>query len=344
MLKKAFYLLTAALILTNCAGSHEKSESHADAGVTGTLTLDGKTETLGHVFARRIERDLYMAGADEAIAVFLSNKPLPLTELGLLLKDFSKGEDREFLNETSITGLCFIIKKERSFKDDTISMDDRYIMTKGRLRQCPIMVGELLEGFSLKHGRISARSEHKLLAPDPSENDSKSDLKYSYTVSFETDLQGRSVCPEFEGSPPVDEAVVSEPGTAQGTAIVNGKKIELKYAYARRKKVFFDEPDELIEVVITNRPYQAEEIVTLLDNNPNSRSLQGLILAFSNNPTVTATLFVHKSAEPRYLPSRLEPNDFAITRDRISGKTKGSDEAFKEKWSYSVSLDVPFKR
>lgn len=50
MFKKALYLLCAAWIITNCACTQEKSGSQPQAGTTGTLTFDGKTEKLSHVF------------------------------------------------------------------------------------------------------------------------------------------------------------------------------------------------------------------------------------------------------------------------------------------------------
>src|SRR4026209_240922 len=97
MIRTSSFILTAALILTSCA-TKATPGSETQSKVTGSLTIEGKTEKLEHVYARRIERDLYMAGADEAIAVCLTNKPLPLTELGVLLKDFSYGpNERDFL-------------------------------------------------------------------------------------------------------------------------------------------------------------------------------------------------------------------------------------------------------
>lgn len=264
MMKKALYVLTAALIFSSCTSAPNESGSPTLSGLAGSLTIDGKTEKLGHVFARRIECNL--KGGDEAIVVLLSNKPLPITELIILLKDFSLGEkERDFFKDSSIYGLFFVIEKEKPFKENLVSFD-RFIIRAGRLHQTDIMVGEFLEDFSLKQGRISARSKQD--PEDVSQDEPQSDLKYSYTASFEADLQGRSVCEAFEGSPSADEgAVFSEPGTAEGVVVVSGKKIKLEYAYARRKKVFFDEPDELIEVVITGRPYQGEEIATILGMN-----------------------------------------------------------------------------
>jgi hypothetical protein len=345
MLKKALYLLTTTLIFFNCACTQEKGKSQTQSRVTGTLTIDGKTEKLDYVYARRIERDLYMAGADEAIAVCLSNKPLPLTELGLLLKDFSYGpNEREFLKDTSITGLLLTIEKEEPSEPGRVSYD-RYVIRAGRLL-LDERTNESFAGFSLSQGRISARAEHKLVTDEGYEGESKNNLKYSYSASFEAILQSRSVLTEFEGSSSADMTpMFSEPGVAQGEVVVNGKAIRLEYAYARRKRVFFDEPDENIQVVITNRPYTVDEIASLLDMNPVHRTMQGLVLSFSNNPSLSAGLTVHKAIETNsFLPGTADPGDFLIKPDRITGKTSGSDKIFNEKWSYSFSIDVPFKR
>ena len=344
LMRTTLLAVIAALVLSGCA-AQDKPGSEKQSKVTGSLTIEGKTEKLEHVFARRIERDLYMAGADEAIAVLLSNKPLPMTELGVLLKDFSYGPtEREFLKDTSITGLLLTIKKEEPSEPGRV-LYDRYVIRAGRLSLDQRM-NEAFSDFRLIQGRISARAEHKTAPDEGDEDKSQKHLKYSYTANFDTILQSRSVCKEFEGSSSSNTApVFSEPGSAQGEVVVNGKAIKLEYAYARRKKVFFDEPDEKIQVVITNRAYTVEEIASLLDMTVNKRPLQGLVLTFSNNPNMSAGLSVHKAVDPPdSVPGNVKMGDFLIKPDRISGKTKGADDFFKDKWSYSFSIDVPFKR
>ena len=337
MLKQALCLVTATLILTNCAGTQEKSGSLKDAGATGTLTIDGKTEKLEHVYARRIER--YRLGGDEAIAVFLANKPLPKAELDTLLNDFAYGaKQMDFLKDSSINGLFFLIKKEEPFHE--LVGFERFVIKAGRLLEAPVMAGEWFKEFSLMQGRVIARSEGPEFVPD--DYKPENGLTYSYTARFESDLQGKSACKEFEGSPSADVgAVISEPGTAVGSVVVNGKKMKLEYAYARRKRVFFDEPDELVEVLITDRPCKVEEIATILEMYPGDTTPQRLVLKFSNNPTVTGHLEIF--TPDGYYPDSAEAKDFLIKKDRISGRTKGTGASFKEKWSYSVSLDVPFK-
>ena len=334
MMKKISYLLTSMLIFSSCSGTHEKNGSQTQSSSFGTLTLDGTTDKLLHVFARRIE--LYRLGGDEAIAVFLANKPLPEAELNTLLDEYAYGaNERDFLKDNSINGLFFIIKKEELFKDKYVGFE-RFVIKAGRLFEAPVMVGEWFKEFSLMQGRIIARSNGPEYVPE--DYQPENGLQYSYTTRFEADLHGRSVVKEFEGSPSADVgAVFSKQGTAQGELILNGKNRKLRYAYARRKRVFFDEPDELVHVLITEQPVSVEEVATILDLPPSERNPQRLVLRFFNNPEAWAQLEIDG-----YYPDSLEFKDFLIKQDRISGKSRGLGQFGNGKWSYSLSLDIPF--
>ena len=129
------------------------------------------------------------------------------------------------------------------------------------------------------------------------------------------------------------------------TLTVDGQTMKLAHAYARRKRVFFDEPDELIEVMVTEKAYPAAGIPTLFDKRTDDSPVHGIVLIVANNPAPSVGIRMrYRSSSPGdFTPTGAEIGDFSITKGAISGRSEKKREDFGKKWSYTLRLDVLFK-
>lgn len=317
ILKNTMCLLVTAFFLSNCERIEVQKPSPEQSEVTGTLTIDGKTEKLNNVYAQRIPGN--------RLGVLVTTKPVPEKELPALFEPFSPrsnskfNDQKDFLKANQIDGLFLNIDKQQ--RGNTVSYEQSFIHA-GRITDQPVY--QQFEQFSLKQGKIIAKCGK---ASD---------------ASFEVSLKGEPPCKEHEGTPTQETPVIrSEQGTAQGRFTMNGSSIELKYAYAQRKRVFFDEPDEAIVVVISEHALSDQEVTDIL-NQPDERKIQSLKVGFGCENDIAGVRIVWKGKDPINHFTYIE--GLSITKERVSLRLSDDKEVFRDRFSYSVSVDVPFRR
>lgn len=278
----------------------------------------------------------------------LTNKPVPEADMPTLLEKFEASiEQQSFLSDKSMSGLVFIISKG-AVPDPDIGFNG-HVIKEGRAHL--VTRGEI-QGFSMKKGAMKGKAHYEDARSGGEIELKLSDGKkftYKYAVEFEAMAQGEPLFREREGAVPPDiPYLLSKQGTAEGTLTVDDKTVVLKYAYALRKREFFDEPEEHIKILATDQPLSDEVLVNVLykDMDPTKMVIQGIILhIFAHTSKDFETTICHKRVDRGTLGltgSAVE--DLSITGGRITAKTTDTHEAWGHKWTYSVSVDVPFKR
>jgi hypothetical protein len=357
LVNKFLIFLTALLLFANCASKQEEKTApanHAVANnavanhaVSGTVTINGKAENLSHVYARRmVWTSSISSGKLEYFALVFTNKPVPEAEMSKLLKGFAGNVwEQDFLQDKSISGVVFIVDKVKS-----LNFEQRYegqVIHDGRSY---ISTGNFNE-FSMQKGRMRGKTSRAdrsggeiKVTPDKGKP-----FTFKYAVEFEATPQGEPLNKEWEGAVSSDlPYLLSEPGRAEGAVTVDGKTVNLKYAYALRKREFFDEPEETIKILATDKPVAEDVLLKFLYTggyNPKEGKVQGLLLTISpDNDKRLDVPILHQSADDGYINTNSAIEGLSITGERVTAKATEAGTQSGKNWNYSVSVDLPFKR
>ena len=353
LFRGTLFFLTAMLLFANCATKQEEktastnnkvSRAVTNNKVSGTVTIDGKPVNLSHVYARRV---LTHSKAFEYLALVLTNQPVPEDDMPTLLENFHANiEQQSFLSDKSTSGVVFIISK--GWVPDFDIGYEGHVIKEGRAH---FVLRKKFADFSMKKGVMKGKAEDEGAAGAEIERKLSDGKKftYKYAVDFEATPQGEQLFKEREGAVPSDVPyLLSKQGKAEGTLTVDDKTVNLKYAYGLRKREFFDEPEEEITILATDKPLGNDVLVDVLykGNNPTKFDIQGVEITIHAHTSKDFGIAIcHKKIDGMGIISTLGAvEDLSITAGRITTKTSDTHEAWGHRWKYSVSVDVPFNR
>ena len=304
----------------------------ANGTVLGTFNLNGKPVRLKYVYARR--RDAKLPDRSGIIDMFITDQPVPEEIFAKVYADkyhtFYLGED--YLKETPINGIYIAVEKGRCCKDKV-----HYFVT---VMSPEGYVGDSAEftTFNLQSGALKARAESKR------DGDG---MKWNYAINLTANLgklpsQGppRAVATIKSTTPlPPDE------GKATGSLKLKAKTYNLKYAYTWRERIFFDEPDERIFVLITEGPVAPDKKI-FEDNFEmgmliGSDKIRGIELIIDPSGVPLQSNFLLQNGTLSDSTERTELKEFRIENGRVKGRAeyKGEDGIR----TYSVTFDAPLK-
>jgi hypothetical protein len=322
----------------------------SDGAITGALTINGKPTILKYAYARR---HIITRSASEKFAVIeilLADKEVPDEALTAMFADNSDRvvghgnpftEDKNLLSLTSTSALLFTIHKSQINTSPTGYFES--VVTRDGLLY-PISIASTdFEEFDLKQGVVTATAKNEIdesvsVPDDAGYSTRKATLKYSYRVSFQARFAKAGT------SAPADTKVLSE-GTATGEINLEGQAGALKYAYARGERVFFDEPEKIVHVLITDVPIPAEHLEAAFNDGflPDDLKVKGIHLKTDADGKLIK-YSVREWGNPVAISivrgaDELAVKEVAATGDRVKGKVSSKNEANKQ--SFSVTFDAP---
>jgi len=339
----AFLFLALSLSLIDCSSvlGQTASTTMSDI-VTGQLSFDAKPAILKHIYAHRMKRS-NSGGDREILALVLTTKALSAADLQNLLNRYSLSlMEQELLADKMVTGLFFLIVKNNLrlpiYIENFISTG-RVYRNGGR----PFLEFDLSKG-RMRGKAVDATTEN---GADGTDATGGARFNYRYTVKFEATLRGEALYQVLDGAAAPGELTTNlKQGTAEGTLTVNGSQINLKYAYAARKRLFFDEPEESMPVLITDRPVSKEDLLrTFRDKELIAPGFQGILVTFTNQKISFLSMFIfHQSLESGVFATATGAEEVTITKENISAKVVGEDKTTRDRWTYSVKFSASFNK
>lgn len=340
-LRRASFLIASLVVVGHAAPQEQAARAAADA-VNGRLSIGEKSFELRHVNARRMVVDS-MAGKREVIGVALTDKALSAEDLSRIVEDYPR-TDQIVLSDKGVTGLFLVVLKVAVEDPVRMVTYTESIVRTGKIEK--LGAWHCLD-FHLAKGRLRATIADFATEGDgdPAIVPTIGGLRFSYTAQFEATVQGQPLRKELEGaSRPSAPLATPKPGTADGQLTVNGTAIRLKYAYAMRTRAFFDEPEEIVVVLITDHALSDEDVLHALTNGaPVRESVQGVQLRLhAHDPSFVQAIILHRSLESGFDITAAEARDVAITRGQIVGRASGEGRVSDSSWTLSVSFNSPF--
>jgi hypothetical protein len=335
-----FCLLISVLLITGCArqAATDGKGSPVAGKIEGNLTVNGKSETLKHIYSRRVEAT--PEGQQAEINLLLSNQSLSEETVE---KIFGDAENRflnndDILKEATVQALYLNIPKYRYSPDQKIEYDATLITPKYVLQQND---STQFAEFDLKQGVIQAKahSEWEDTTFDEKLNDVK--VKCGYSVDFQTALKeiaGQNANREKTNAQPPGE------GSAEGKMRYESETVTLKYAYAKRFKLFFDEPEEYITVILTDKAIPEASRLEVLENGGLPKStynLRGIFIGINQFGSINGGNVVFNSDS--LMTNYFTPKQCILENGRIKGNFKYDKEERKNRddRDFAVTFDAP---
>jgi hypothetical protein len=334
-------LLISTILLTGCARQQSTTTTEAgpagDTKVTGNLSVKGKAEALKHVYTRRVEAT--PEGKQAAIEVLLVNQAL---SEALVDKIFADEENRfmnsdNILKDTTIHALYLNIPKNQ-YKKDIVNYDATLITPRDSFQQGD---DTKFSEFDLKKGVLTAKTDSQW--DDSFFNDKFHEVKVkcSYSVDFQAVLQAPAGQPV--GADPPATQIPAE-GTANGKMTYEGETVALKYAYAKRFKLFFDEPEDYMIVLLTDKTIPEPSRLEIFEKNGwlySKYKLQGMVLMIDQFGRINGGGVESKS--DALSTNLFTPKQCALENGRIKGQTSYDKERrmSKDERDFSVTFDAP---
>lgn len=302
--------------------------------VLGTLTVNGKPIRLRYVYARR--REASLPDRSGIIDLFITNQPVPEEIFAKIHADkyhyLYLTED--YFKDTSITGIYLCIDKGRSGREK-VSYFCTLMTAEGYLNDAVEFTS-----FTMQGGAIRARAENKRDGEE---------AKYNYSFNVNANLgklPGQAVgAQKAVASIRSTSPLPPEEGKVTGSLQLKGKTYNLKYAYAWRERIFFDEPDEYIHVLITEGPV-AQDKKIFEDNFEMGRligedKIRGIELLIDPSGVPLASHFLLQSGTLSDSTERTKIIEFKIENGRVRGKAEYRGEDGIR--TYTVSFDARLK-
>jgi hypothetical protein len=338
--KQTRFAMLSLLILIALAGcAKEKAAVKSPDKIQGTLSIDGNNISLKHIYARRTE-----AIEDQKrpyIEILLASEKIPdetLTEIYSALADGGYLSDSA-LTGTSIKGLHIRIDKTQRYKDVEIGFYMDLLIPEDVIYTD---ADHKFEAFDLKRGAIKASAKNEWEQTDYGNMNSRK-VKYSYAVTFETSLtSSNTAATELSSQPPAE-------GSADGMVQTKDEVIPLKYAYACREKMFFDEPEVQVKLLITSSPIPEKDRLKALNDLWD--------LDFESRPEGSVEIKIDQFGRMEYgyiraksdnlSTNRFTPKACLLEGDRIKGNfQKEINEKSSVDFSikdFSATFDAPLK-
>lgn len=324
-------------IVTGCGkGQVSKPEAKSSGKVEGSLTVNGKTEALKHLYARRVDAKPGYGG-EAAINVLLTNQPISDELLNRLFEEMDKQpfeRDELVVKGSSLSALSFRISKNQSFKNwGTIRSDGTLVTPEGFIGG---RTTHEFQEFDLQKGLLRAKAEKEWEENKLGDGSKRKSNQCSYSLSFEASLGESNVrSAKVEALP--------DQGTATGMMTSkDGVAIELKYAYAWKERLFFDEPEEKTVVLVTDKPIPRDKKAEVVDEvqSLDRHGVQGLRFMINEFREVYWVYFIAKS--DLFNTNSFNNVEWVVENDRVRGKAdfakSGSDTR-----DFSVTFDAPLK-
>lgn len=332
-----FVVVAVIVLLTGCGkGNVSKPEANSSGKVEGSLTVNGKTEALKHLYARRVDaKPVY--GGEAAIDVLLTNQPISDELLKKIFDEMDKQvfeRDERVVKGSPLTALSFRIPKNQNLKNwGKVRSDGTLVTPEGFIGG---RTTHEFQEFDLQKGLMKAKAEKEWEENNFGDSSNGKKNQCTYSLSFEASLGEPNVRTSNSGTLP-------DQGTATGTMTSNdGSAAELKYAYAWKQRLFFDEPEEKTVVLVTDKPIPNDKKAEIVGEvaSLDKHGLRGLTFMINEFGKMYWGYIIAKSD---LLNTNMFKNvEYAVENGRVKGKAdfdKGDDDTR----DFSVTFDAPLK-
>jgi hypothetical protein len=305
------FLALAVVMAAGAAGVRAAEEARP---ADGTLLVGAKTYKLAHSVAYRTK--LF---DEEAIAVVLSDKAIPVDKLQKSLKE--DGSDDSFFLFQPHVKLTF--NKAGEIQSANAWADNTSISVSG---------GGLEGEMKLEKGRVQGKASLEL--------DGEGQLKRSFELKFDVPLLGAA------SSQPAKPSVADKPAgpvkpSVSGTFKGNGKEAKLAFVSAHWTEPFADKPS--FKLVFTEKDHSK-------DPKPDFKAGFGhygsaLVISLHEDGSIFGCEVSHAAHEKRGFSSigDIKTGDFKVEDGRVEGEltTDGEQEVFGETWEVKIKFVAP---
>ena len=231
ILQAVFRMIMACVLLSQTASPSPGLQSAPPENkVEGSIVVEGKTYKLAYAYGK------ISAGPND------KNRPLVLltfSDKPINRKDIDSGSKLQ--NKSQANGavvLSLRIEGNQLFYAEVL-FNGVSLRGKGfsdEMIECALQVlnTKVIKGKASTKGTLSTYSGEKL----------------AFTVAFDVPLHKDEWTGAFYTPPPTG----LQPGRASGKMIVNGKALDVNYAYAQRAHDFFDDKVMKVELTLTEKP------------------------------------------------------------------------------------------
>ncbi len=318
------------------APSSNTAQLKSNGAVTGTFTINGQPIKLQYVFARRTEPSS-LTGWSE-IELFITNQPLT----DEVLKRITQvPPDDKAPAVKSLRGIYISIGKLWVGNPEKIPYG--FVLMRPAM---DIADTQEFSSFNLREGKLEAKAVG---------NGSEEDVRWSYSLNISATLEKLAsptgaplplpgVAKSMIGIPP-------EAGKAEGSARIEGQTFRLKYAYMWREKLFFDEPEEFIHLVLTEEPLPRDEKVykgglEVVDFTT-PYQVMGFAIKLTPSGVARTGVFILKTGSRslskglvhNYQNNNLRVSDFKLENGKVIGKITYKVDAEE----FTASFNAPIK-
>jgi hypothetical protein len=308
----------------------------SNGAVAGSFTINGRPVRLRYVYAMR--RQASPPNHHGLIDLYITDQPVPEEVFRKIAEDeyHLYYVNSEHFQGTPVRGMHLCIDKGRSFGEVS------YFWT---LITPDAATSDMIDfaSFNIQKGKLQARTSGK---------GDRGGLKWNYSLSINATLD--NLAPQSGGAifTRIDEAGIRsatslppEEGRASGNVTLKGKVTQLRYAYAWREKIFFDERDEQIYILITESPAPKERKIFTNSMEMGlligSDKIRGIRLTVDASGVVWAASFLLQSGTLTDSTDRTKVTEIRIENGRVKGKAEYQGEDGIR--TFTVTFDAPLK-
>jgi hypothetical protein len=304
---------------------------------SGTMTVDGKTSQLRHAYVIRQQPEPdHTTGF---VKVLITNEPVPDALLPKLEAEAKRIAPyfHEALAGTSIRGLMLVLDKQ-------IPSNNRHPYIAWLFAADTNILGGRrgdLDELSVREGVVTGRASSEWTHQYGLTNDGNRDVACAFSVSFEARSAGKFVpaAVPHDGPPPVPVA-----GKASGTLRVKDRTYTLTTAYAIGKRIFYDEPEEVIYVLVCDQPLEGSALRDMLFQDrgfvverPGVHGLHLKVNQYGNISAAQVLAVEGGSYGAGY--GLIASKESRIESGRVIGKA--ADKGRDGECEFSISFDTP---
>lgn len=335
-LRIAIAAASSSSSIKHFAPSSNTAQLKSNGAVTGTVTINGQPIKLQYVFARRTEPSS-LTGWSE-IELFITNQQLTDEALKRITQ---VPPDDKAPAIRSLRGIYISIGKLWVGNPEKIPYG--FVLIRPTM---DIADFQEFSSFNLREGKLEAKAVG---------SGSEEGVRWSYSLNISATLE-RVASPTGAPLPPpgVVKSMIGIPpeaGKAEGSARIEGQNFRLKYAYIWREKLFFDEPEEFLHLVLTEEPLPRDEKIYNggFEEVDFTTPYQAIGLAIKLTPSGVARtgVFILKTGSRslskglvhNYQHNNLKVSDFKLENGQVTCKISykvDSDE-------FTASFNAPIK-
>jgi hypothetical protein len=336
-------------------GAYVAADVVSDGQVSGSLTANGESYPLKHIYTGRWNRQFQLLITNEPV----SYETLSRIFLELNVSVTNKSESKT-LKGSTLKALYFT-QYESIFLNGSVTQTGRasfdgILMTSASFFQHGSV---RFEAPSFKDGILRAKAANEFTQSFPGEDYQNIKMVAKYSFSFEAKIRSESL---LSRSLSIENkafqaglASLPESGSAQGSLTASSTVVTLNYSYAMRQKVedlntivrdlLRDKPGEVVTVLLTDKPIPREYLRFSFDRSVPS-DVYGLYLYVDEAGQIRWSVIRYPSGRIG-IADEATVKGFKFENGRVSGSAENRSSSIRvqdKPDGYSVSFEAPLKK